>query len=177
MGYKVIFESDVVCRTNVPNTFQKLAKQRLRWDKSLIRFRLRKHFDVFLPTRTFIWSNFFSFLENVFYNVFLNFKWYFYIADILLNSLSFLPFILVTNIILYAVFNILKYLIFSLFRLRRMESVMYLLPYAPLMVFYFGYFLRIVRTRAYLQELIFKSSYDDNWIQLKVRAPLRLSVS
>lgn len=163
MGYKVIFEPDAVCRTNAPNTFKKLAKQRLRWDKSLIRFRLRKHFDVFLPTRAFTWINFFSFLENVFYNVFLNFKWYFYIGDMIINALSFLPFILVTNIILYAVFNILKYLIFSLFRLRRMESVMYLLPYTPLMVFYFGYFLRIVRTRAYLQELIFKASYDDNW--------------
>jgi cellulose synthase/poly-beta-1,6-N-acetylglucosamine synthase-like glycosyltransferase len=163
LGYKVKFEPSAVCRTNVPNTFKKLANQRLRWDKSLIRFRLRKHMDVFMPTRTFLWINFFSFLENVVYNIFLNFKWYFYIGDMFINFLSFLPFIVVTNIILYATYNIFKYLVFGLFRLRRMEAIIYLLPFVPLMVFYFGYFLRIVRTRAYFQEFLFKASYDDNW--------------
>jgi biofilm PGA synthesis N-glycosyltransferase PgaC len=163
LGYKVKFESDAVCRTNVPNTFKKLARQRLRWDKSLIRFRLRKHSDVFLPTKTFMWINFISFLENVFYNVFLNFKWYFYLGDMVINFLSYLPFIFLTNIILYATYNVIKYLVFGLFRLKRMEAIIYLLPYAPLMVFYFGYFLRLVRTRAYLQEFFFKASYDDNW--------------
>lgn len=163
LGYKVKFESDAVCRTNVPNTFNKLAKQRLRWDKSLIRFRLRKHKDVFFPTRTFMWINFFSFLENVFYNIFLNFKWYFYLGDMVLNFLSFLPFIFITNIILYATYNVVKYLVFGLFRLKRMEAIICLLPYAPLMVFYFGYFLRVVRTKAYLQEFFFKASYNDNW--------------
>ena len=163
MGCKVKFEPLAVCRTNVPNTFKKLARQRLRWDKSLLRFRLRKHIDVFMPTRTFLWINFFSFLENVVYNIFLNFKWYFYIGDMLINFLSFLPFIVITNIILYATYNIFKYLVFGLFRLRRMEAIIYLLPFVPLMVFYFGYFLRIVRTRAYFQEFLFKASYDDNW--------------
>lgn len=163
LGYKVKFEPDAICRTNAPSTFKKLAKQRLRWDKSLIRFRLRKHSDVFFPTRAFMWINFFSFLENLFYNVFLNFKWYFYIGDMAINFLSFLPFIFITNIILYATYNVIKYLVFGMFRLNRNEAIMHLLPYTPLMVFYFGYFLRIVRTKAYLQELFFKASYKDNW--------------
>ena len=44
-GYKIKFASEAVCLTNVPNTFRKLIKQRMRWDKSLVRFRMRKHKD------------------------------------------------------------------------------------------------------------------------------------
>jgi biofilm PGA synthesis N-glycosyltransferase PgaC len=36
LGYKIVFEPDAVCQTNVPNTFKKLVKQRLRWDKSIV---------------------------------------------------------------------------------------------------------------------------------------------
>jgi biofilm PGA synthesis N-glycosyltransferase PgaC len=31
------------------------------------------------------------------------------------------------------------------------------------MVFYFGYYLRVVRTIAYIQEFFFKQSYKDPW--------------
>jgi hypothetical protein len=31
------------------------------------------------------------------------------------------------------------------------------------MVVYFGYFLRFVRSIAYIQEFFFKKSYDDPW--------------
>jgi cellulose synthase/poly-beta-1,6-N-acetylglucosamine synthase-like glycosyltransferase len=163
LGYKVKFEPEAVCRTNVPSTFKKLAIQRLRWDKSLIRFRLRKHNDVYLPTKTFAWINFFAFVENVGFNVFLNFKWYFYMADMVINFFSYLPFTIMLNIVLYGSYSVLKYLIFGLFRLKRMEAIMFLLAYAPLMVFYSGYFLRIIRTVASLQEIFFKTSYKDNW--------------
>lgn len=66
LGYNIEFEDRAICQTSVPNTFKKLAKQRLRWDKSLIRFRLRKHIDILLPTSNFRFSNFISFLENIF---------------------------------------------------------------------------------------------------------------
>ncbi len=163
MGYKVKYEPTAVCKTSAPDTFRKLAKQRLRWDKSLVRFRLRKHIDVLLPSKNFSWLNFISFIENIFYNLVLNFKWYFYIADILLNFTSLLPFILLTNLALYTANYFLKFIIFSAFRLSQKEPIAYFLPYLPGMVLYFGYFLRFVRTKAYLQELIFKESYNDPW--------------
>ena len=163
LGYKIHFEPSAVCQTSVPNTFKKLVKQRLRWDKSLIRFRLRKHRDVFYPNDSFRWSNFISFVENITYNLILNVKWYFYIADMIINFGSQLFFILPMNILLYTANNILKFLVFSPFRDRKNETVSYFMIYLPLMVFYFGYFLRIVRTTAYVQELFFKASYKDNW--------------
>ncbi len=163
LGYKIRFEPTAICKTNAPDTFRKLVRQRLRWDKSLIRFRLRKHRDVFYPNETFRWSNFISFVENVFYNLLLNIKWYFYIGDMVVNFASYIPFILILNLLLYTVSNTVKYLLFSLFRTDRNEPIGYFIPYLPAMVIYFGYYLRIIRSVAYVQELLFKKSYDDPW--------------
>ena len=163
LRYKIHFEPTAVCQTRVPNTFRKLVKQRLRWDKSLVRFRLRKHKDVFLPTASFNWSNFISFVENVTFNLVLNFKWYFYILDIFISYTGLILFILPINLLIYTVYNYVKYILFSLFRERRNQPIVYFLPYMPLMVFYFGYFLRIVRTVAYLQEFFLRKSYEDEW--------------
>ncbi len=163
VGYLIKFAPDAVCLTNAPNTFQKLAKQRLRWDKSLIRFRLRKHRDVFFPNQHFNFPSFISFLENITYNLILNVKWYVYVIDMLVNFPSELKFVIYTNILLYTTVNYFKFLLFSLFRKYKNAPVSYFLIYIPLMVVYFGYFLRFVRTIAYIQEFFFKKSYDDPW--------------
>jgi biofilm PGA synthesis N-glycosyltransferase PgaC len=163
VGYRIKFAPDAVCLTNAPNTFQKLAKQRLRWDKSLIRFRLRKHKDVFYPNQHFNFSSFISFVENITYNLILNIKWYVYVIDMIVNFPSELKFVIYTNILLYTTVNYFKFLLFSLFRRYKNAPVSYFLIYIPLMVVYFGYFLRIVRSIAYIQEFFFKKSYDDPW--------------
>ncbi len=163
MGYEIHFEPTAICQTNVPVTFKALIKQRLRWDKSLIRFRLRKHRDVFYPNESFRISNFVSFVENITYSLVLNFKWYFYLIDMVLNFTSRLIFIIPMNFILYTINNYFKFIVFSLFRQRKNVKAEYFMLYMPLMALYFGYFLRLVRTYAYLQELIFRRSYEDSW--------------
>ncbi len=163
MGYRIFFQPFAVCLTAAPDTFQKLAKQRLRWDKSLVRFRLRKHNDVFLPHQGFKFGNFFSFLENITYNVFFNIKWWLYIFDMIFHCSHMIWFILPMNLLLYTSSNFLKYFMFLLFRPRRNAPIAYFIPYLPLLVLYFGYYIRIVRTKAYLHEWLFKKSYDDPW--------------
>ena len=167
LDYKIAFESEAICQTSVPDTFRKLVKQRLRWDKSIVRFRVRKHRDVFYPNQTFKFSNFISSLENITYNLLLNFKWWVYIIDMAVNYTGLLAFILPFNVLLYSTTNFLKFFIFSLFRTRKNESVVYFLPYLPLMVIYFGFYLRIVRTIAYIDEIFFKRSYQDPWNPVK----------
>ena len=167
MGYNIVFEPEAICQTSVPNTFKKLVKQRLRWDKSIIRFRVRKHRDVFYPNQTFRFSNFISSAENIIYNIVLNVKWWFYLGDMIFNYSSLLGFILPFNILLYTVNNFLKFLVFSLFRTRKNAPIIYFVPYLPCMVFYFGFYLRVVRTIAYIQEFFFKKSYDDAWSPAK----------
>jgi cellulose synthase/poly-beta-1,6-N-acetylglucosamine synthase-like glycosyltransferase len=163
VGYKVVFEDRAVCQTSVPSTFKKLTKQRLRWDKSLIRFRLRKHKDVFIPNENFSILNFLSFLENIFFTIILNIKWYIYIIDIVINFPGILGMILVMNFFLYSCSNAFKLLIFNFFRERKNSPIYIYFPFIPLMVLYHGYYLRIVRTIAYIKEIFFKSSYKDEW--------------
>ena len=163
LGLRVVFEDRAVCQTSVPNSFRKLTKQRLRWDKSLIRFRLRKHNDVFIPSENFSIANFLAFLENITYTLVLNVKWYVYIIDIFFNYSSMLGIIIIMNFFLYTTTNLFKLLAFNLFKERKNSPFYIYLPFVPLMVIYHGYYLRIVRTIAYLKELLFKSSYKDAW--------------
>ncbi|MES2565976.1 MAG: glycosyltransferase [Bacteroidota bacterium] len=163
LGYLIVFEPDAVCQTSVPETFRKLVKQRLRWDKSIIRFRVRKHRDVFYPNATFRFSNFVSSAENITYNLLLNIKWWIYLVDMVVNYTSLLAFVFPFNILLYTANNFLKFMVFSLFRKRKNASIVYFIPYLPLMVIYFGFYLRLVRSVAYVQEFFFKRSYKDSW--------------
>lgn len=161
-GYKVYFEPSAVCLTNAPEKFKVLTKQRLRWDKSIIRFRVRKHKNVYMPNANFKWSTFFSLAENVFYNVILDILWWIYIIDICINYSGSLQFVIPMNITLYFVMNYVQMCSIYLFSERRKEEL-YLWKYVSLMTFYTGMYLRIVRTVAYYKEFFFKRSFEDPW--------------
>lgn len=169
LGYKVIHEPFAVCYTNVPNTFKKLAKQRFRWDKSMVRFRVRKHRDILFPSAEFKFSNFITSAENIFFNLILNVKWWIYLLQILILHPDILAYIFIINYFLYFCANVLEYII-AIFLLKdSINSKDYLLfLFLPLMPFYTGIFLRIVRTFSYLMELIHRSSYSDKWNPWKV---------
>ena len=166
LGYRVYFEPDANGLTSVPNTFRKLTKQRLRWDKSIIRFRLRKHKDVFYPNAAFSFRNMLSSLENIGYNVILNIKWLIYIVDILWNYAHLLRYILPANIMLYMLANFAQFFVLMLM-VRNPREKHRLVPYLPAMVFYTGYYLRVVRTIAHFKEFFHRASYQDPWNPLK----------
>jgi len=165
-GYKVVFEPSAICLTSVPATFKILKKQRLRWDKSIIRFRVRKHKDVYWPHAGFRWSTFLALFENVFYNVVLDFTWWIYIIDMYINYNSSLDNIILMNLTLYTVVGYIQMTSAYIYSERRKEELK-LWPYVLFMSFYTGLFLRLVRTRAYFDEFLFKKSYDDPWNPVK----------
>lgn len=161
-GYKIHFQPTAVCLTNAPEKFKVLTKQRLRWDKSIIRFRVRKHKDVYVPHKNFDFKTFLSLSENVFYNVVLDILWWVYILDVIFNSFDTLRFILPMNITIYCLFSYVQMGSIYLFSERRKEEL-YLWPYVILMTLYTGTYLRIVRTAAYYKEFFFKRSFEDPW--------------
>jgi len=167
LGYKIHFADEAVCLTSAPRNFKILAKQRLRWDKSIVRFRVRKHRDVMYPNQHFKFSGFFSFVENIMFSIVLNVKWFFYLGDMLYNFPSAWLAIFFTNILLYTSTNYLKYVLYSLYRKRKNAPMSYFLIYIPCMVIYFGFYMRAVRTIAHIQEFVFKKSYEDPWNPLK----------
>ncbi len=68
--------------TNVPTKWYKLYHQRIRWSRSLVRFRLRKHADILLPTKNWSILNWLSNMESVVFDCFLNFLWLWYIIKL-----------------------------------------------------------------------------------------------
>lgn len=161
-GYKIHFEPAAVCLTNAPAKFKALTKQRLRWDKSIIRFRVRKHKDVYFPHANFNWLNFISLFENVFYNVVLDITWIIYMIDVVLNYWSLMGFIIPMNFVLYITVTYVQMLSAYIFSERRQEEKK-LWNVLPLMTIYTGLYLRTVRTIAYFKEFFLKQSYDDPW--------------
>ncbi len=166
LGYRVHFEPTATGLTSVPDTFRKLTRQRLRWDKSIIRFRMRKHRDVFVPNAHFNFSNMVSSLENIFYNVILNLKWLVYVVDILLNYSHILIYILLANLVLFSLANYAQFFCIMLL-VREPREKHRFFWYMPAMVVYTGYYLRIVRTIAHYKEIFFMASYKDPWNPLK----------
>ncbi len=161
-GYKIHFEPTAICLTAAPSKFKVLWKQRMRWSRSLVRFRLRKHRDVFMPHKGFDVATFLGFFENVFYNFVLDLKWYVYIFDMMFNYSAWLHVILPFNILLYITAGYMQQMSLAIFSERaKDEKILWL--YVPLMVFYIAGFLRLCRTMAYIRELLFKSSYRDPW--------------
>lgn len=162
LGYKIHFQHSAIALTTVPETFYKLAVQRIRWSRSLVRFRLRRHRDLFKPGKNFRLSTFFSLTENIFFHLVLNMLWYIYWVDIILNFRSLIIYILVAGAILYSISKFIEYLI-VLFLSKRWKSKLKYILYLPGMVFYTGFFIRIIRSIAYVKEFLFKDSYDDAW--------------
>lgn len=169
LGFKVVHEPFAVCYTNVPVTFRKLAKQRLRWDRSLVRFRVRKHADLLLPSKHFRLRNFLASADNIFFNLFLDLKWWFYIVQLFIFGSSHIEVVLIINLMLYGTANVLEYAIAAMLlgrTMRRREMALWI--YLPLVPLYTGVFLRAVRTFAYMAEFFFKASFFDAWNPWKV---------
>jgi len=169
LGLKVVHEPTAACYTHVPDSFRKLARQRYRWDRSMVRFRMRKHRDVLLPSASFRLRNFLSSAENIFFNFLLNLKWWVYIFQIMIFHPTQLPVIVFINYVLYTLANVIEVAVaMALFgrSLRPVEARMFL--FVPLVPLYTGFYLRVVRTFAYLMELIHGASYLDRWNPWKV---------
>ncbi len=162
LGYKIDFEHTAVGLTNAPEKFRILSKQRLRWNKSLIRFRLRKHKDVFMPDARFNFSDFFALFENIFFNLVLDVIWFFYIINIIIVNVDFLAFIIPLKIMLYGFASLLQFIVVLILSERWRQEIK-LIFFIPLMMIYNGYYMRVIRTMAYIKEIFFLSSYKDPW--------------
>ena len=162
-GYKVHFEPDAIGLTNVPQTFSKLANQRLRWNKSVIRFRLRKHGGLFVANEHFSFANMFASAESIVFGVIFNILWYINIFDQMIHYPRELLFIFPMSILLYMIGNFIRFFVVLALSHEDFQERLKLLPFLPLMVFYNGFYMRVVRTIAHMSELFFWTSYKDSW--------------
>jgi cellulose synthase/poly-beta-1,6-N-acetylglucosamine synthase-like glycosyltransferase len=167
MGYKIVFESDAVCFTNVPDNVYQLVKQRSRWDRNLIKNRLRKHKDVFNPfTENFRLIDLITFADSLFFHFVLSFVTAFYLLDLAINYARFLPHLLFINFCLYFCAEVLELIIAVILSNRREDFGLML--YMPIFNPY-KLFIKLVRVKSYCQEIFLRTSYRDPFAPYKVR--------
>ena len=161
-GYKITFANDAICMTNVPTTWFGLYRQRRRWSRSLVRFRIRKHKDILLPNRNWSFANWLSNMESIMYDCVFNYLWFYYILGLLFTYTDRLLEILVVGWLIRFCFSIVAFAIIMLVTERPREEAK-LAKYLPLSTFYTGYFLRVTRLIGYTTEFFFFNSFRDQW--------------
>lgn len=162
LNKRIVFEEEAICKTHVPITWKALSKQRLRWSRSLIRFRIRKHQDIWMPYKSFRFSDFFAFFDNVFFALFLDALWIYYMVKIIIVEPQFLLVWFPFKYSIYLMVNFGQFL-FPLAISKNKRNIWPKFIYLPLYPIYIGYYMRIVRTIAYIDEIIFYDSYKDPW--------------
>lgn len=172
-GYKVKFAQDAICMTNVPSTWSALFRQRQRWSKSLIRFRVRKHRDILWTGRNFSFSNMFSNMESILFDFLLNCIWILYVINLLVGNVDRLLEIVIMGWLIRFSFSLTTFIVMQSVSERAKEERL-LICTLPLHTFYMGYFLRIARLIGHMRELFFFSSYKDSWNPKKVSMVARI---
>ncbi|MFI3298946.1 MAG: glycosyltransferase family 2 protein [Rikenellaceae bacterium] len=162
-GYKVVFNPKAICLTAVPTSFRKLYKQRLRWGKSLVRFRLRKHSNVLdFRYANFRIMNFLTNLDNLVFSLFFDTLWIFYMLNFLVDQPYGLLDLLVLKFLITIPLAVLSFLL-SMSLSERWKEEFKMIIATPMQSLYSGYFLRITRIIASFKEFFFFSSYRDKW--------------
>ncbi len=161
-GFRVSFAENAVAMTSVPTSWRALYRQRQRWSKSLVRFRLRKHWDILMPYGNFTFSNLISNLEGIMYDFVFNFIWVAYVVILILEHPDKIVEVFAVGYIIRFFFNLIAFSIIMLVSERPSEEK-HLIKYVPLSTFYTGYFLRMARLTAHIKEIFFFSSYKDAW--------------
>lgn len=170
IGKRIVHDPGAVCYTNVPTNLVDLAKQRYRWSRSLVRFRIRKHRNLLAPGHPFTWADVATVLDNLFFMLVLDLKWVVYTIQLIIMNVAAVPFILLVNLLLYTGNNIIKYLLINVVLgvTDTREPPRGLVFMVPLMPWYFGFYLRGIRSLGYLMEGLFQASYLDPWNPWKV---------
>lgn len=124
--------------------------------------KLRKHADILLPTKNWSILNWISNMESVVFDCFLNFLWLWYIIKLAITFNTHIIEVLALGYFIRVCFSQLAFILVLVVSERK-RDVWFLYRYLPLMSPYTGYFLRIARLSAHLQELFFRRSYKDAW--------------
>jgi cellulose synthase/poly-beta-1,6-N-acetylglucosamine synthase-like glycosyltransferase len=166
-GGKVEFAADAICFTDVPVSVGRLIRQRLRWERDALRLRYRKHGALINPFSTdFTPRELFHELEYLLFNVIAALALPFYVGWLFTIYGVFALHILVAAQLGLLVLDIFTFMIAA--SVTPGQRAIRLIPYLPGYGLYNGYFTRLIRVVAYVQEWVFQASYSDNYVPQKV---------
>lgn len=165
-GWKIGFAQHAWALTDVPSKLQGFINQQMRWNRSVVRNRLRIFKNILNPAYgQFNFSNVVSTVNILFFQVFLSWSfflyqiWLFYMFG--LNAFVFI--IAISILYMFEDFLVYTYIVIKF--PEREKQWLYLPLFAP----FKSYFLRGIRAIAYIDEIIFRHSYKDEFYPSKVR--------
>jgi cellulose synthase/poly-beta-1,6-N-acetylglucosamine synthase-like glycosyltransferase len=167
-GFKIACAPYAECFTNLPASWWRLAKQRRRWDWSVITFECRKHVDLsnlFGPN--FRLANLCLLAERWLFNIVLLYSFWVYFAWLCFHANEDLGKILWTYYVIYLGFELLQ-LVVTCFYSTDIRRDLLLGLAAPLMPLYYA-FLRAVSVWAVTEEMLSRRSFRDNFVPEHVR--------
>jgi biofilm PGA synthesis N-glycosyltransferase PgaC len=167
-GSKIAFAPRAICLTDAPVTVKGFIRQQRRWNRSVIRYRLRKYSRLLNPFNIEfdLWA-FLGTLDILIYQILLAYSFIIYLGWLFIYHRPIMLFVLVSSYVLYTLNNGLQLGIAWLLSERKAQDAR-LFIYLPLYSFFSGYFLRFIRIFAYTEELFFRTSYSDPQVPRKV---------
>jgi len=166
-GWKVRFQPYAWALTDVPETLTSLIKQRLRWNRTLIRVRVRKFRSMFNPFRpTFSLSNALGSLDIIYFQAIIPTSFVIYIAWLAVNYGADSIQILIIVSLGYIFLSLVSFLIAA--ALSPHYGRLSLFLYVPGYAIFNAYLLRLVGIYSYIDELLMRNSYKDTYVPSRV---------
>lgn len=166
-GWKVRFAADAWALTDVPETAIALFRQRLRWNRSLVRVRGRKFAAIFNPLRrNFSMLNALGTIDIIVFQALLPFSFYVYILWLFAQFGATAIFILAAVSFIYMMGALITFLLAAAVsgHYGRWSLLPYVLGYA----LFNAFILRAVSVYSYIDELLLRRSYRDPYVPARV---------
>lgn len=166
-GWRIAFATAAMAYTDVPTTMESLIRQRLRWNRSLVRVRLEKFAVSLKPgERRFRLSDAVGHIDMLFFQAVLPFSFTLYVVWLIMVYGGDAPAILLAVAMIYAAFAIVSFL-FAVIVSGDARNLKYL-PYVPLYSLISSFILRFVRLAAVADEILRQGSYRDSYVPKRV---------
>jgi poly-beta-1,6-N-acetyl-D-glucosamine synthase len=166
-GWKIRFAPDALGLTDVPETVAALIAQRLRWDRGIITIWARKFRGVFNPQQSaFRLLEVWAVIDVIFFQGVLKLAFPIYLIWLLYYFGDFAWTVIAATLIAYFLADILTFAIAAMS--GALARPLRLLPYIPLYTIMQITLMRIVRSVALIQEVVFRSSYRNPFVPARV---------
>ncbi|MFY0613014.1 MAG: glycosyltransferase family 2 protein [Hyphomicrobiaceae bacterium] len=166
-GWRIRFEPEAICYTDVPHTAWSLVRQRLRWERDSVRVRFRKHKRELSPfAKNFRSSETFHQVDFLLFHVLFAFVFPVYLAFMWLAFGHNAMFLLIAVQVVALMLDCLAFVIAIAITGRWHSFGM--CAYLPAYSLYTSVFMRLVRLWAYIDEWAFDSSRKDSYVPERV---------
>jgi cellulose synthase/poly-beta-1,6-N-acetylglucosamine synthase-like glycosyltransferase len=158
---RIVFAHKAMCMTKSPARLKPLIKQRRRWDRNLIKNKLRRHRDLLdLRSTRFRWANAFLVLDAGFFNLVMGFRWVVAFSLVAYYMPQRILPLFIMSYLLYVVGGSVQLAIAQWLQPPTTESRFSQWLYLPLYPLYKSMF-RLVRLYSYIEEFGTQASYAD----------------